>query len=517
MKSMTKKRVSPSSADRPWKKFVLYTILVTLCIVFFILKLPFINHTPAWDESVYLGMGKYIYSGGQSGLWEMIRPLGLPLVTGAFWSIGLDQIMTSRIFSLLVSAGMILMTFLIAKELFDRKYALLGAFIVASTPIFFYYSEYILTDHISTLLLMISIFFMIRERFALGAIFGGMAFWFKFTHILYFAAVMIYITYRTLTTKKVKDWKIQPKSIIFGVIMLGLIGAYFASNYILYHDHFDSKIDAISRPYTDASAYSDNPYQNTTFSDFKGFIQYISYYIYNIIFNLSYGSLIYIFAIIYLLDIKRCRHDPRHVLLGITFLVYLTYFTIIPYKKDRFLVTFIPFMAIYASYGMMRIMDYIKSLRPKIQGTKIQKILRISVLSMIIASSIISGYHISKFYGWNDTREKPDYDIERYFDIHNVDGPILTTDPSLTAYSDKRYVGAYDILNKNGLFVNDWESGTDFAAAIYSPDSIPCLEEDIRCQSNKAELFMFINKWFTPKDSYIYQGSNVTFYVEKNQ
>jgi len=519
-----KKKVQSASMGRDYVKFYKHAgytlILVVLCVIFIILKLPFIHNIPAWDESVYLSMGKYIYSDGDSGLWEMIRPLGLPLITGSFWYLGIDQIIASRIFSLLISAGLMVTVFFIAKELFDKRHALLGAVILAATPIFFYYADYILTDHISTLFLMLSILFIMKDRYVLGGFFGGIAFWFKFTHVLYFGAIMLFILYKILKMKvniskinshSLKGIQILPKYILFSIIFIVLIGAYFAVNFVSYRGHFDSGIDAMSRPYIDASAYSDNPYQNITYEDFKGFIYYVSYYIYNIIFNTTYGSLIYIFFIIYLLHMKRffCGKDQeKHILLGIVFMIYLIYFTIIPYKNDRFWVTFLPFMAIYASFGIFHIMDHIKSSRPKIRKT-----LRISASIMIIVLFAISLYDISRFYDWNDTRDRPNPDIERYFDNLGINGPILTTDPGLTAYSDKRYVGAYDILNRNGLFVNDWESDMNFTAVIYREDSIPCLENDQRCMGHKADLVIFINRWFTPKDSYIYHGSNVTFYV----
>jgi 4-amino-4-deoxy-L-arabinose transferase-like glycosyltransferase len=493
------------------KNFYQYA-LIAVCLIFLLLKLPFLNHSPAWDESVYLGMGKYIYSGGNSGLWEMIRPLGLPAITGLFWHTGMNQLIASRIFSLLISVGCIITVFLIAKELFDKRHALLSALILACTPIFFYYSEYVLTDHISTLFLMLSILFLIRERFILGGIAGGIAFWFKFTHILYVVAVLIFIAYKIFTIKKRKDMLEHSHFIIFGVIMLGFVAAYFSSNYLLYHNHFGT-MDAILRPYLDASAYSNNPYQNTVFDDVKGFVYYIAHYLYNIIFHTAYGFSAYIFFIIYFLHAKKFIKDPKHVLVGIIFLVYLAYFSIIPYKNERFWIFFLPFMAMYASYGIMAVMRYFKL--KKSRKPSLGKAYRALALITIIASFSISAYNIAQFYGWDRASEKPNYDIERYFDIHEVNGPILTTDPGLTAYSDKRYVGAYDILNRNGLFVNDWESKMDFAAVIYRDDAIPCLSYDIRCLENKNELLRFIDEWFVLKDSYTYRGSNVTFFVEK--
>src|SRR3989338_5811597 len=54
-------------------------------------------HDLGWDESVYLGMGKYIYSSGEIGLWEEIRPPLLPLFLGVFLKLDLPYIFFSDI------------------------------------------------------------------------------------------------------------------------------------------------------------------------------------------------------------------------------------------------------------------------------------------------------------------------------------------------------------------------------------------------------------------------------------
>ena len=59
---------------------------MTLFLIFK-LSLLFTYHDTRWDESVYMGMGKYIYSNGQIGLWEDIRPIVLPLILGLFWKV----------------------------------------------------------------------------------------------------------------------------------------------------------------------------------------------------------------------------------------------------------------------------------------------------------------------------------------------------------------------------------------------------------------------------------------------
>jgi hypothetical protein len=47
----------------------------------------FVQPEVTWDESVYVGLGKYLYSNGASGIYEPFRPILLPLVLGALWKL----------------------------------------------------------------------------------------------------------------------------------------------------------------------------------------------------------------------------------------------------------------------------------------------------------------------------------------------------------------------------------------------------------------------------------------------
>jgi len=513
--------------------FYIYA-LIGICLIFLLLKLEFLNPKVVWDESVYLGMGKHIYSGGSSGLWEMIRPLGLPLVTGFFWKIGLNQIIASRIFSIMISLGCIIAAYLIAKELFDKKHALISALIMACTPIFFLYSDYILTDHISTLFLMLSILFLLKDRAIVGGIFGGLAFWFKFTSILYIIALMLFIIYkfirykfiRTMIKNKTSIWQaISSKEIkkylyVTAIIVL-FVGAYFFSNYLLYKAHFGA-IDAIFKPYLDAAAYSNNPYQNTVVNSIHSLIYYIFYYPYNIIFNHAYGSLIYVFLLIYFI---RCstfvknKLNESHILMLFVFFTYLVHFSIIPYKVDRFWITFLPFMAIYSSFGIFWLMNNNKLWKSN-RHSKYPRIIVITIVIILFGMTLYKDSQIYESNRWNKINtesivsDKTDNNVETYFDTHNIQGPILVTNPMFAAYSDKRYIGAYDVLNKNGLFVNDWEANINFNAVAYMDSSIPCLETDTRCVVNKEKLKDMITTNFRKTDSYVYDGVDVTFYMK---
>ena len=112
------------------KENTLIFIIILLFIFFNIIFLTYYNDV-WWDSSVYIGMGKYIFSGGNAGLWESSRPLVLPTILGAGWSLGLDAVYFGRIVSIIFAILVVYMLYLIGANLFSKKIALLAAFFTA--------------------------------------------------------------------------------------------------------------------------------------------------------------------------------------------------------------------------------------------------------------------------------------------------------------------------------------------------------------------------------------------------
>ena len=74
-----------------------------------------------WDSSVYIGMGKYIYSFGKSGLWEESRPLIFPLILGLGYLLDLNLVYFGRIVSLAFAVLVLIMVYKIGTKLFSKK------------------------------------------------------------------------------------------------------------------------------------------------------------------------------------------------------------------------------------------------------------------------------------------------------------------------------------------------------------------------------------------------------------
>ena len=58
-----------------------------LIAIFFLLNLYILQFykNVLWDSSVYIGMGKYIFSLGKIGLWESSRAVVWSLLLGLLW------------------------------------------------------------------------------------------------------------------------------------------------------------------------------------------------------------------------------------------------------------------------------------------------------------------------------------------------------------------------------------------------------------------------------------------------
>ena len=81
------------------KDHILLGLIILLFLYIYFLHLD-TNADLWWDSSVYIGMGKYIYSSGELGLYEASRPLIWPLILGFFWKLGLDVIFFGKLLNI---------------------------------------------------------------------------------------------------------------------------------------------------------------------------------------------------------------------------------------------------------------------------------------------------------------------------------------------------------------------------------------------------------------------------------
>ena len=157
-----------------WRNHRGIIIILSFFIAFSILFLSFYKDV-WWDSSVYIGMGRYIFSSGSSGLWEESRPLVWPFLLGIGWLLDLDAVLFGRIMSIIFSVLALVMAYIIGTRLFSKREGMIAAFFLAFSYTYFFFSAAMLTEIPSAFFALLAFYFFIREKYFLMGIFSGIA------------------------------------------------------------------------------------------------------------------------------------------------------------------------------------------------------------------------------------------------------------------------------------------------------------------------------------------------------
>ncbi len=470
-------------------------ILIAIISLFLLIKIVFLlkYHLPIWDEAVYLGTGKYIYSLGNSGLWEDFRPIGFPLVIGTLWKLGISYISAAEVVSVLFAAGTVALVYLIAEMLFGRKVAVISALLTATFPLFFLYASYILTEIPSTFFALLAVYLYLRNKIVFAGISSGIAFLFKFTQGLMAAGFVLFFAYELLKDKKIKET--AKKTALFCASFFAAVLPYLLLNYVLYRKYTSTLFDAIFRPFILASWHQYNPAESIQGAGITALLQNLFFYFITILKN---NFLLIVFVIGAILIMK--KGESKKALLVALLLAYFAYFTYIPNKQDRFLLTFFPFIAILAGYALFFLLQ-------KYKGTSLAwPLMLIMLLSGAFAVIVDSNY-----FFWRAAHKEGIVDeMYGFIDANDVPEPILITDPVFAAYTDKKLVPYYYSID---LGINIYNSYNESPATIvYSPSAFYC-GKDIECMQHKGYLesrlkeneVVFSGTFYETQDYYIYK------------
>ena len=413
-----------------------------LLILFFLVKvnLIFRYHDTRWDESVFIGMGKYIFSEGESGLWESIRPPGLPLVFGLFWKLGLNSIILSELLSIFFAMGCIYFTYLIGNELYNSKIGFFSALILSVTPVFFYFSSYGFTGIPSTFMALVSIYFFIKKRYFICGVFSAAALLFRFPQGLLLPIFLfwLYIKNKNKIVSFILGWS-------------SLVIPFFIFNLFMYQDMFF--------PFIEASLHQSNIVYSVGSNTFLGLIHNYSF---SIIEGLK-QNLLFIFGLFYIFRKK----------FFIPFLLFAAYFTYIVNKQVRFLLIYVPYLAIMAGYGIYFI-------------SKKRKFVLLFICLLLLPSLL----SIKTQYFWRSHYIPPVDELHNYF--NDKQGVLLTTYPTPVAYSNIKVIPFYNNVNDAISIFNKEKNNVNYI--LYSNDFYPCYNKD--CEKKKEFLFQSIKGEF---------------------
>ncbi|MBC8444026.1 glycosyltransferase family 39 protein [Candidatus Woesearchaeota archaeon] len=481
-------------------------ILITIFFIFILIKIVTATkvHQIIWDEAVYIGMGKFLFSFGKAGLWESIRPLGLPILLGAIWKLKLNMIIFAEILAVLFSLGNIFLVYLITKETFNKTTATIASFMLSITPLFFLYSSYILTGITSTFFALLAIYIYIsKENLPLVGFFTALTFLFRFPQGLLLVAILFSIFINEIITRHsikntLKKLKVSVKKSYYPFILSFslTILPFLIFNFLIYRKYTSKVYHAIFRPFILGFSHQANPLHAI-----NSIISNISHYC-SILIEQNWLIIFIFLAIFFFIKNKEYKnHKTTTIFIILT--IYWLYFTLIINKQPRFSLAFLPYLVILSAYGIYQFTQLIKKQKYYIKYPIYTILLIFTVFS--ISNSV---NQINEEFEWRVSYEFPiTTEFQKYFQNNPIQGPILTTDPVLSTYTDNKYVPYYFSVNEGiQIYIQNRLKAN---AVIYSPSSFVCYDED--CEKKQQDLFTDIQNRFTKV--FEEQYNNKTYYI----
>lgn len=418
-------------------KYIWWVAIPLLIIQSFI-----VSQSPltGWDESVYVGIGKYIYSGGESGLYESFRPMLLPLFLGFLWKIGLDPVMFGKLLILIFSIANLFLFYKISTFYLSNKESLVATFFLGITSVYFLYSIKIMTGIVALTFVLLGYHYYLRDNYRFFGLFMGLAFITRFPSGLFFFLLLFPLLFRGQPSKRLTQ------SIFFffvGILPQLLINLSFGYGAV--------------QPFIDAVAH-----QGNAVFDENAFFYFIELFKQNIF-------LLFYIPGVYLLY-KQKRGD-----LFLLSTIPLLYFTLIINKQIRFAILFLPFIILAAMTGFSRLMYLHK--RENTVTAIFVFFLTISAITTGIATL--------------ETTDGEGNDVRDFaFPEEYV---VITTDPVFAAHFDNKFIPAY-FSPRQALRVLETETAD---AYVYS-DVFPCDKMDeVSCEIFKSRVAQeFISKPF---------------------
>ena len=440
-----------------------------LILAFVLVKslLAFKSHAVIWDEAVYFGMGKFIYSAGAAGMWEAIRPLGLPVLLGAVWKAGLPAFF-AEILVIAFAAGSVFLTYLTAKEIFNESVGLMAALLVAGTSVFFQQSSLFLTEIPSTFFAMMAIYMLAKDRLALGSAFAFAAAMFKFPHFLMLPALFILPAFRFYLGRNFSRSFKDILKLGFPYAAAGLL--FLAGNYFAYSSG-PVDLEAAFEPLSLAMVHQSNAAHAV-----EGAAGNLLFYP----IELVKQNVFYAFLPLGLIFFARERFsDPRLAVLAGYLILYLSYLTYITNKQERFALLFLPVAAIFSAYGFYRILIARR-------GTSAAGIL---LTALILAMGVFAAVNVISADADSIIQRLNSAYPEKY---SLSQGTVLSSEPLVAYYADNRIIPYYfstaDGTEGIDAAVSRFEKNREGRQIIFNREDFYCEDYDSHCRKQLSRI-----------------------------
>ncbi|MDP7180739.1 MAG: glycosyltransferase family 39 protein [Candidatus Woesearchaeota archaeon] len=398
-------------------------------------------------------MGKYIFSAGKLGLWESSRPLIWPTFLGTIWKLGLNPIISGRILELTFSLGLIHLTFIVGKEVFNEKIALLSAFFLAFSQTFLSYSSTILTAIPSTFFALLSVYFLIKNKYSLSGLFIGISFMTRFLQLfILIPIVLILLYFKKLNLKKLIKLSYGSAIVVIPCLII---------NYILYQNPL-------------------HPFLlQTLLTKYTGWIYHQPFQFYFI--NLFKENFLVLFSLVGLFYIFKEKNNKQWIITSI-FITFFLFFTSTAHKEMRFTLVFLPYLYLITSFGLVISLKNLKSKRASL-------FLLISLILLWSAQSISQTAALNYAEPLN---------LNNYLKDENIKGNIWITSPLQLVNTNKKAdeLIYYPLYNSEKIDQLIPKLSSADHILIDTCDILPCPPDDLQCTEKTTQLLDSIKEKF---------------------
>lgn len=382
-----------------FKHPVLYIILAAFLARLYFL---FYHGISWWDASVYIGIGKSIFSGGAVGLAESFRPILWPLILGFAWKIGINPFVFGMVFDFILSLASIYLAYIIAKKILNRKSAIFAAILVAISPALIFYSSKALTENLTIFLVLLSVYFLFERKYFHAGLLSGISVLARYPQALMLPALVLFVMifgrgnwrYRLNDSLKIAEGFLIP---VFILLVYNLV----AFGTVFYQ--FSAAQAAIAK----AGSFYPEPW---------------SYYLGAIVVECFLAVLF--FHSIYL----SWKEKNREIwLMNIIFIIFFVYYSTVVRKEIRYLMVALPMMYISVAYSVENLFY------KRIFGKHVAKYVVAALLVLFAVSSFFVLSSLQKdFY----RAESPDLMNNFYNSEALVGKNVISSSPVPAAYMD---------------------------------------------------------------------------------
>jgi len=431
-----------------------------IIIMFLCANLIFLNFYDDvwWDSSVYIGMGKYLFSLGKSGLWEESRPLMFPLILGMGWKLGFDAVYFGRLVSVIFAILVVILTYKIGIRISSKKIGLLAAFFTAFSYNFLFFSPNILTEIPSTFFVLLAFYYFLSDRLFLMGLFSGIAVMTRLFQIFTLIGLGLVLFFYSL---RKPDFN---KRLFYAALGFLLpIMPYFLLNHYLYND--------LLLPFKTQSHLT-----RTT-----GWMLYEEYGFYFI------GLLKENFFMVFLLGIPFfLKKNHKFTALILMPLIYLFILSMAKHKEMRFMLVILPFLYLLASYCLTKI--YLKTKHKRFALAFFYVLIAIWITMTFISFKDVFLY-----------RYQRDGQGFLYFQnyLKNSKENVWITNPLYALYSDGKIDGLLYFYSSDNLINFIGKNNGNVETILFNNCDIPCppAELDSLCPESRKTLYNLVSKF----------------------